>query len=531
MIEYHQTRIVIRYFIALMIPSLFIFCQQSNKVAQSIKDEQVRPNIIYIMTDDHTKQATSLYDSSLIQTPNIDRIGREGIRFDRAFVTNSICAPSRAVMLTGKYSHMNGLRDNHDVFDSSQVTFPKLLRQSGYQTAVVGKWHLKTPPAGFDYWNILTGQGHYYNPDMIEMGDTSRHIGYSTDISTDIAINYLDNRDTTKPFCLIYHHKAPHRNWMPDTKHFGLLEGKEIPLPESFFDDYSSRTSAARDQDMRIADMYLSMDMKIHPDSMDREEGTGGMPDFDALRNWKATYARFTPKQKSLWDSYYSPVTDQYLESGLSGDDLARWKYQRYIIDYLRCVASVDDNIGRILNYLEENQLENNTIVVYTSDQGFYLGEHGWYDKRFMYEESFSTPLLVKYPVEIEAGQSTNAFALNVDFASTFLDYADIEIPPDMQGKSLRPLCKGEKPIDWRKSVYYHYYQSTGWHKVKKHDGVRTDRYKLIHFYEVDEWELFDLKSDPGEMNNKYGNPELAEVQESLHKELTRLRNELKVDE
>ena len=487
-----------------------------------------RPNIIFIMTDDHTKQAISAYGSTLLQTPNIDRLAREGIRFDRSFVTNSICAPSRAVMLTGKYSHLNGLRSNQDEFNTAQMTFPKLLQTAGYQTAIVGKWHLKNEPTGFDYWNILPSQGYYYNPNFNKMGDSLQYEGYVTNIITDLAIEHIDQRDTTKPFCLLYHQKAPHRNWMPDTKHLDLFNDKDFPLPDTYFDDYQNRSSAASRQDMRVADMYLSLDMKLQPGFYDKETGTGGFEKHNAVRDWAGHYGRMTDAQQAAWDVHYQEVNEDFKSRQLSGQALEEWMYQRYMRDYLRCVVSVDENIGRLLAYLEEQNLSENTLIVYTSDQGFYLGEHGWYDKRFMYEESFSMPLIMRYPAGITAGQSTDAMAVNIDFAPTFLDYAGVEIPAEMQGRSLRTICDGDTPDDWRESVYYHYYQATGWHHVPKHYGIRGERYKLIHFYETDEWELYDLQEDPNELNSIYGQESFAGLQANMLEQLRALQVQYK---
>ena len=484
-----------------------------------------RPNIIFILTDDHTRQAMSCYDSKINQTPNIDRIAEQGMMFTRSFVTNSICAPSRAVALTGKYSHKNGLRDNQDTFDGSQMTFPQLLQEAGYQTALIGKWHLKTEPTGFDYWKILPGQGKYYNPTFIEMGDTVKYEGYSTDLITDFAIEKIKQFDRDKPFCMLYWHKAPHRNWMPDAKHLHMYDSVDIPIPETFFDDYSTRSDAAREQDMEIKNMYTSFDLKVEPREGDKHY-SGGKESFTSQKYWKEIYNSLTDEQREAWDTEYGPVSEEFRRLNLSGDELAKWKYQRFIKDYLRCVASVDDNIGRLLDYLDESGLSENTIVIYSSDQGFYLGEHGWFDKRFMYEESFSMPLLIKYPKEIKPGSVTDEMAVNIDFCPTILDYAGIDIPEGVQGRSLRKVLKGEQPQDWRKSVYYHYYQyPKGWHAVKRHYGVRTDRYKLIHFYnDIDAWELYDLKDDPHEINNVYGKEEYASVQEDLHEKLDSLR-------
>lgn len=491
-----------------------------------------RPNIIFIMTDDHTKQATGCYGSVINETPNIDRIANEGMKFTRSFVTNSICAPSRAVALTGKYSHRNGLRDNQDRFDGSQMTFPQLLQQAGYQTALIGKWHLTTEPTGFDYWKILPGQGQYYNPTFIEMGDTVKYEGYVTNLITDFAIDKLEEFERDKPFCMLYWHKAPHRNWMPDIKHLSMYEDVDIPIPETFFDDYSTRSAAAREQDMEVKNMYTSFDLKVQPQEGDKAY-SGGKEGFTSQKFWIEMYNSLTDEQREAWDEAYAPQNEEFRNADLSGEELAKWKYQRYIKDYLRCVASVDDNIGRLLDYLDEKGLAENTIVIYTSDQGFYLGEHGWFDKRFMYEESFSMPLVVKYPKEIKPGSVTDKMAVNIDFCPTILDYAGIAIPDEVQGTSLRPIFNGDDPADWRTSVYYHYYQyPKGWHAVKRHYGVRTDRYKLIHFYnDIDAWELYDLQEDPNEINNVYGTGEYVSVQEDLHSELDRLKKYYEDDE
>lgn len=475
------------------------------------------------MTDDHTQQAMSAYEDHLIRTPNLDRIAEEGILFTQSFVTNSICAPSRAVMLTGKYSHMNGLRDNRDVFDTDQMTFPKLLQEAGYYTALVGKWHLKRPPTGFDYWNVLPDQGDYYNPDLIEMGDTSRREGYVTNVITDLALDVLEKRDTTRPFCMLVHHKAPHRSWLPDTAHLDLFTEK-IPEPPTLYDDYSGRTAPVREQDMRIADMFLSMDMKLQPEFYDVETGTGGNRNHNAPADWAKKYGRLNPAQKTAWDAHYDEVGRQFQEANLSEKALTRWKYQRYMEDYLRCVISVDDNVGRLLDYLDDQGLSENTLVIYTSDQGFYLGEHGWYDKRFMYEESLSMPLAMRYPSMIPAGSIDDHIVLNLDFAPTILDLAGVTVPEDMQGRSLRPVLTGEEPGDWRESMYYHYYQSGAWHYVPKHYGVRTDRYKLLHYYEEGTWEMYDLEVDPNELHSVYSADEYADVQSELEVELERLR-------
>jgi len=485
-----------------------------------------RPNIIFIMSDDHAQRAISAYNSELINTPNIDRLANEGILFSNSFVTNSICAPSRAVMLTGTYSHLNGLRDNRDRFNGDQQSWVKILQKEGYQTSIVGKWHLKTKPQGFDYWNVLIGQGFYYNPQMVENGDTVNYEGYTTDIITDLAIDRLKETGDDKPFCLLVHHKAPHRNWMPEPEYFDLLENEEIPLPETFYDDYSSRSDAAREQDMRIDDMYMSTDMKLREEYLDEETGTGGGPSgrvmVDAMDR---ALTRLTSDQSEAWDAYYNEVGRKFKEAKLSGKELLEWKYQRYMKDYLRTIASVDEGVGRLLNWLDESGQAENTIVVYTSDQGFYLGEHGWYDKRFMYEESLRTPLIARIPGQGKGGRTISDMVLNLDLAPTFLDYAGAEIPKDMQGQSWKELVAGESE-DWRDALYYHYYEYPhGWHSVKRHYGIRTDRYKLIHYYnDIDVWELYDLENDSNELNNLYDSKTYGEIQIQLHTKLDQLQ-------
>ncbi|MBN2137353.1 MAG: sulfatase [Sedimentisphaerales bacterium] len=464
-----------------------------------------KPNIVFIMTDDHASHAISCYGSKINTTPNLDRIAQKGMKFENCFCTNSICAPCRAVILTGKHSHINGLKDNRLKFDGSQQTFPKLLQQAGYQTAMIGKWHLKTDPTGFDYWNILPGQGRYYNPDMIEMGQQKNYTGYVTDIITDHALNWLKNRDTQKPFCLMHHHKAPHRSWQPGPKHLTMYDDVTMPEPATLFDDYRGRGRAAKEQDMSIEKTMNATDLKLTPPG------------------------NLTPEQKKAWDAAYDPKNEAFRKANLQGKDLVRWKYQRYIKDYLRCIASVDDNVGRLLDYLDSSELAKNTVVFYTSDQGFYLGDHGWFDKRFMYEESLRMPLLVRYPGVIKAGSVNRDLVQNLDFAPTFLELAGLEAPEDMQGESFAQILLGKRPSGWRKSIYYHYYEYPAVHSVKRHYGVRTKRYKLIHFYnDIDEWELYDLKKDPDELKNVYANKSYAGVVTELTAELKRLREKYK---
>ncbi len=471
-------------------------------------DQNDRPNIIFIFTDDHASAAISAYGSAVNQTPNIDRIAEQGVRFDNCLVTNSICGPSRAVILTGKYSHANGFLTNVNTFDGSQPTYTKMLRDAGYQTAIVGKWHLKSEPTGFDYWHVLIGQGAYYNPRMIDNGNEVRLTGYTTDLITDLSLDWLENkRDTDKPFVLMYQHKAPHRPWRPGPDHLTMYDDTFIPEPDTLFDDYAGRGSAARQQEMMIAKDLNENDLKLN------------------------TPKGLTDEQLTAWQAAYEPKNKAFRDAQLTGDDLTRWKYQRYIKDYLRCVASVDDNVGRLLDYLDASGLADNTIVVYSSDQGWYIGEHGWFDKRWMYEESLKTPLLVRWPKVIKPGSVNTDLVSNVDFAQTFLDAAGVKQPSDMQGRSLLPILKGQTPDDWRTSFYYHYYEHPGWHMVHRHYGVRTQTHKLIHFYQLDEWELYDLTKDPDELKNVYDNPAYADVRAQLHDELTRLREELDVGE
>jgi arylsulfatase A-like enzyme len=473
--------------------------------------EPARPNIVFIFSDDHAYQAISAYrhPAKLLETPNLDRLAKEGMRFDRCLVTNSICGPSRATILTGKYSHRNGFYNNSNSrFDGAQVTFPKLLQKAGYQTAIVGKWHLVSDPTGFDYWEILPGQGAYYNPPMIREGQRVKHEGYVTDIITNLSLDWLKNRrDPKKPFLLMSQHKAPHREWEPNLKYLGHDGDRKYPEPETLFDDYSGRGKAEKTQDMTIEKTMTARDNKL------------------------VTPGNLTPDQKKAWDAYYEPRNEAFRKANLQGKDLVRWKFQRYMHDYLGCIKSVDESVGRVLDYLKEAGLEQNTIVVYSSDQGFYLGEHGWFDKRWIYEESLRTPLLVRWPGVARPGSTNGAIVSNLDFAETFLEAAGVAVPAEMQGRSLAPILKGETPADWRKSFYYHYYEFPGPHSVRKHYGVVTDRHKLVRFYEPDSdyWELFDRQSDPNEMKSFHGDPAVAAVQKELEAELARLRKELQV--
>lgn len=454
-----------------------------------------RPNLLFIMSDDHAAHAMSCYGSRINETPNIDRIANEGMLFENCFCTNSICSPSRAAILTGTYNHLNGVKSIDDPIDGRQMNVAKLLRGAGYQTAVIGKWHLghggDADPTGFDYWSVVPGQGEYYDPTFIEMGEYKEHKGYVTDLITDFSLDWLEKRDKERPFMLMCHHKAPHRHWEPAPKYMNLYEDIDIPEPATFYDDYATRAAAASEATMRI-------DRDLH----DRYDLKGSPP------------------------------------PGLSAIEKKKWNYQRYIKDYLRCIASVDESVGRLLDYLEEEGIAEDTIVVYTSDQGFFLGDHGWYDKRFMYEESLRMPFIVRYPRAIKSGASTAAMALNVDFPSTFLDYAGVEIPAAMQGCSLRSVLAGTVPPDWRTSMYYRYWMHLDEnHYVYSHYGLRTERYKLIYYYaealgtsgsldenKTPEWELFDLEADPYELNNVYGDPAYARLVPDLKAELRTLQ-------
>ena len=479
------------------------------------------------MSDDHAYQAISAYGHELNDTPNIDRIANEGALFDKGFVTNSICAPSRAVMLTGKHSFINGKVDNIQDFNWNQDNFAKQLQTAGYQTAMVGKIHLRGLPQGFDYSAVLPGQGHYYNPDFLINGIKKRIEGYVTTITTELSLDWLKNkRDPTKPFLLLYHQKAPHRNWKPEEKYLTLFDDKTFDPPANFFDDYSNRGTAAKTQEMLIAATEEQIEV-AHGNGGHGRWGHDFKMRTDPCGNttgFEKELERFSPDQKTAWLNAYTPKNEAMKAQNLEGRDLALWKFNRYLKDYLRTIQSVDDGVGDVLDYLDQEGLTENTIVVYTSDQGFYLGEHGWFDKRFMYEESLRTPLLMRYPKEISAGSKVNALIQNLDFAPTFLDYAGVPIPEDIQGESFRNIVN-QKTENGRDAIYYTYYEYPSVHMVKRHYGVRTERYKLMHFYyDIDEWELYDLEKDPTEMINLYGQKEYEEVQKKMHLRLSELR-------
>jgi len=470
--------------------------------------QQAQPNILMIFCDDLTCQAISGYGESrhLLETPNIDRLATQGMRFDRCLVTNSICGPSRASILTGKYSHRNGFYNNSNCsFDATQQTFPKLLQQAGYATAIIGKWHLVSDPTGFDHWDILPGQGLYYNPPMIRNGEKLRREGYTTDIITDLSLEWLKNRDTSKPFLLMSQHKAPHREWSPALRHLGWDNDRVYPEPPTLFDDFEGRSKAVSDHDMGLDRTFTDLDAKFRP------------------------APNLSPEQLVEWNAYYGPRNEAFQASNLSGKDLVRWRYNRYMHDYLGCVKAIDESVGRMMDCLEQEGLSENTIVVFSSDQGFFLGEHGWFDKRWIFEESLRTPLSIRWPGVTEANTSNSKIVSLIDFAQTFLDAAGVAQPDDMQGRSLLPLCRGEVPSDWRKSLYYHYYEFPQPHRVRPHAGVITDRYKLVHYYkpDVDDWELLDREADPLEQKNFYEDPAYASIVTELHSELERLKAEV----
>ena len=491
-----------------------------------------RPNILFIMADDHAYQAISAYSNRLIETPNIDRIANEGMKFTNASVTNSICAPSRAVILTGKHSHLNGKVDNNFPFDTTQMTFPQLLQKAGYQTAMFGKLHFGNNPKGFDEFKILPDQGVYYNPDLITKKEGKKNFpGYVTDLITEMTLNWLKNeREADKPFLMMYLHKAPHREWLPALRHLPEYTKRAFPEPETLFDDYSGRGRAAKEAEMNIlTHMNWSGDSKLYPETV-RETGVEKTAFNKGFVGFEREVGRLNPAQRAEWDKYYKPISEKFKADypKMSRKDLMKWRYQRYMQDYLGSIAAVDEGVGKVLDYLKESGLAENTIVVYTSDQGFYLGEHGWFDKRFVYEESFRTPLLVRWPGVIKPGSVNSQMVQNLDFAPTLLDAAGITPPADMQGVSLLPLFRG-KTDNFRDAAYYHYYEYPGVHMVKRHYAIVTEQYKLIHFYyDVDEWELYDRKKDPHEMKSVYNDPAYADIQAKLHKDLTALRKKYK---
>ncbi len=514
--------------IHLLLFVLFISCSGSTDVKPKKESEDQRPNILFIMSDDHAYQAISAYGSQLLETPNIDRLADEGLLFTNACVSNSICAPSRATILTGKHTHINGKIDNIMPFDTTQVTFPQLFQKAGYQTAMFGKLHFGNNPKGVDDFLILPGQGNYINPKLIGPAGDTVITGYVTDIITDQTLKWLDKkRDKSRPFMIMYLHKAPHRPWWPSPEKFAEFTQKKFPEPASLFDDYENRGTAAKTAEMNLLHhMMYSHDSKIRPETL---KAMGEVkPKVDEFPNgFYGPYDLANEAQKALYDPVLEAINEDFRTRwpGMSDQEKMRWKYQRYMQDYLATISSVDDNVGRVLDYLDQNGLAENTIVVYTSDQGFYLGEHGWFDKRFIYDESFKTPLLIRWPNKIQPGTTNKEMVQNLDFAQTFLEAAGITAPNDMQGESLMPLLTGQDSLWTRDAVYYHYYEYPSVHMVKRHYGIVTKEFKLAHFYyDVDEWELYDRVKDPQEMNNVYADPEYAGTVEKLKKELVELR-------
>ena len=514
-----------------ILPILTLLLLSSSAWAQSNQAPTTkRPNIVFIMSDDHAYQAISAYSNRLIETPNIDRIAKMGMLFTNATVTNSICAPSRATILTGKHSHLNGKIDNDFPFDTTNVTFPQLFQEAGYQTAMFGKLHFGNAPKGFDQYKILPGQGSYYNPDFITKNEgTIRVEGYVTDIITDMTLDWLkEERNPSDPFLLFYLHKAPHREWLPAERHLEEFTQRTFPEPATLFDDYSGRGRAAKEAEMNLLKhMNWSGDSKIYPAVM-RELGIPGTSNWDTLA-FSREVGRLTPAQLANWTRSYDQVNAALKESYPSMDDKEKmqWRYQRYMQDYLGTIRAVDENVGRVLDYLEANKLMDNTLIVYTSDQGFYLGEHGWYDKRFVYDESFKTPLLVAWPGKIAPKSTSSTMVQNLDYAQTFLEAAGIPAPADMQGESLLPLLTGNSESWTRDAVYYHYYEYPAVHMVKRHYAIVTEQYKLVHYYyDVDEWELIDRIKDPQELRNVYDDPSYAPVVAELHRKLEALRKQ-----
>lgn len=526
-----------KYLPALILICLFFTgCNPGLPAEEEAQSLPKQPNILFIMSDDHAYQAISAYDDRLLQTPQIDRLAKEGILFTNACVTNSICAPSRAVILTGKHSHINGKIDNRFPFDTTNITFPQLFQDAGYQTAMYGKLHFGNNPKGVDDFMILPGQGNYINPKFNTPDGDTLITGYTTDVITDLTLGWLqEKRDPNKPFMLAYLHKAPHRPWWPRPDKFKEFTQKTFPEPSNLFDDYTNRGTAAKTAEMNLLNhMMYSHDSKIRPELRDKMADAASPRVREYPNSFYGPYGRANEEQKAQ----YEPILDSinnFFEANwpkMTDEEKMRWKYQRYMQDYLACISSVDDNVGRVLDYLDESGLAENTIVVYTSDQGFYLGEHGWFDKRFIYDESFKTPLLVRWPGVIAPGSVNTEMVQNLDFAPTFLAAAGISVPEDMQGESLLPLLSGKTEQWERDAVYYHYYEYPAVHQVKRHYGIVTEEYKLAHFYyDVDEWELYDRKKDPQEMNSVYDDPAYADIVDQLKKQLAELRVQYKDSE
>jgi len=502
------------------------FAILSFLMAMAVDAASSRPNILFLFSDDHAVNAISAYGGRLkdiAPTPNIDRLAKQGALFQNSFCANSICGPSRACILTGKHSHKNGFMINTGKgLDQSQWTIAKAINKAGYTTAVIGKWHLKTKPQGFDYWEVFPGQGSYYNPVFMQMsGENKKFEGYATDITTDKAIEWLERRDKNKPFFLMCQHKAPHRTFTPALRHLAAFDGIRIPKPDTLFDDYANRSKTLKNNEMEIdRHMHWTYDLKLRKDEHDGVE----LPGLD--RHGSPEYDRLNVEQKKIWNAHFGPLNKKFIADFKAGKldhkAVVRWKYQRYLKNYLATVKAVDENIGRMLDYLDKNGLAQNTIVIYASDQGFYLGEHGWFDKRWMFDESFKMPFLIRWPGVIKPGYRPLELIQNIDYAPTFAEIAGIEVPPEVQGRSIVPVLKGNA-INWRKSLYYAYYEF-GEHAVPQHFGIRTQNRKLIYFPASDEWNMFDLAKDPNEMVNVYDNPEYATIRKEMTAEYKRLR-------
>ena len=487
-----------------------------------------RPNILFVFSDDHAPHAIGAYNGwlkSVNPTPNIDKLAAQGMLFENSFCTNSICGPSRAVVMSGKHSHKNGFMNNGNSFDWNQQTFAKILQKNGYETALYGKSHLKGKPQGFDDWKVLPGQGLYYNPDMITPEGKKKIMGHCTDVVTNLAVEWLKNsRSKDKPFCLMVQHKAPHRNWMPAPRHLKLYENVTMPEPATLFDKWEDNAPPARHQELEIdghMDLNFDLFVDLTPDFKESPHEKTLNKDRSAWRNMQ----RMTPEQLKTWRDFYRPKDEHFHKLGPTGKDLVRWKYQRYVKNYLRCVRGVDESLGVLQETLKELGLDKNTIVIYSSDQGFYIGDHGWYDKRWMYDESLKMPLIVKWPGVTKPGSRSKLMVQNLDYAETFLEAASSKIPADMQGASLVPLLKGETPSDWRKSIYYHYYEYPSVHQVPRHYGIRTETHKLMKFYQFgEEWEMYDLVNDPDELTNIYGKAGTEKLEADLKAQLDGLR-------
>ncbi|MGF1485473.1 MAG: sulfatase [Opitutales bacterium] len=466
-----------------------------------------RPNILFLLSDDHAVQAISALGSRLNHTPHIDRIAAAGGVFDQSFCCNSICTPSRASILTGKHSFQNGVLTLRDAIDPAQNTFARQMRAAGYQTALAGKWHLHSEPQDFDMWKVLPGQGKYYNPNYLVPGGTVREEGYSEDITTDTILNWLDHRDRQRPWLACCQFKAPHRPWMPPPRHYNKFDDVEFPMPDNIRDDYANRASQLKENKMEIArHMNWNTDLKVidpgpnrHRLNIVNTDGQHGEWELD----------RMSDTQRAAWEKAYAARNEYVRTTELDDDAFLRFAYHAYLSDYLGCIQAIDDNVGRLLDWLEASGEADNTIVVYCSDQGFYLGEHGWYDKRWMFEESMRMPLIVQWPGKIAPGTRYDQLVQNIDYAPTFLEACGLDVPEEIHGTSLLRVIEDGTHI--HDDLYYHYYMS-GDHGVPAHDGVRTLEHKLIHFYERGEYNLFDLAKDPAEMASVHDDPSYADI-------------------